>query len=230
MKSTHQSHLYTVSDQAIESTSHHKYLGVTISSDLTWKNHIASLKSKASSTLGVIRRSLGPCSQKVKLRVYETLVRPQLEYASAAWNPHTENDIKSLEAIQRQAVRFICREYGRYTSITPLLNQLNLDLLATRRLMTQCAMFFKIHHNKINLQFPSCVRPLPTTGKSSHQLRYDPIQAVRDTYKYSFFVRTIPVWNRLPQEAVEATSIAVFQTRTLPVVRDLQPTTTHPRL
>ena len=53
---------------------------------------------------------------------------------------------------------------------------------------------------------------------------------VRDTYKYSFFVRTIPAWNRLPQEAVEATSVAVFQTRALPVVRDLQPTTTHQRL
>ena len=51
---------------------------------------------------------------------------------------HVDNDIKSLEAIQRQAVRFICGEYGRRTSITPLLDQLDLDLLATRRLMTQC--------------------------------------------------------------------------------------------
>ena len=79
---------------------------------------------------------------------------PSWNKATAAWNPHTENDIKLLEAIQRQAVakvRFICGEYGRYTSITPLLNQLNLDLLATSHLMTQCAMFFK---HKINLQFP----------------------------------------------------------------------------
>ena len=39
-------HFYTVSDQAIERTSHNKYLGVTISSDLTWKKHIASITSK----------------------------------------------------------------------------------------------------------------------------------------------------------------------------------------
>ena len=204
---------------------------MTISSDdLTWKNHIASLKSKASSTLGVIRRSLGPCSKKVKLCAYEALVRPQLEYATAAWNPHTENDIKSLELIQRQAVRFICGEYGRYTSITPLLNQLNLDLLATRRMMTQCTMLFKIHYNKINLQFPPCVRLLPTTGKSSHQLTNSGMTQSKLSEIPVTFVRTIPAWNRLPQEAVEATSVAVFQTRALPVVRDLQPTTTHQRL
>ena len=127
-------HNYTVSNQLIERTYDHKYLGVTISSDLTWKKHIASIRSKASSTLGVIRRNLGPCSKNIKLQAYQALVRPQLEYATAAWNPHTANDIKSMEAIQRQAVRFICGEYGRRTSITPLLDQLDLDLLATRRL------------------------------------------------------------------------------------------------
>ena len=101
-------HDYTVSNQIIERTYNHKYLGVTISSDLTWKNHIASIKSKASSTLGVIRRNLGPCSKNIKLRAYRALVRPQLEYATAAWNPHTANDIKSLEGIQdRPFVLFV---------------------------------------------------------------------------------------------------------------------------
>ena len=124
-------HNYTVSNQLIEKTYDRKYLGVTISSDLTWKKHIASIRSKASSTLGVIRCDLGPRSKNNTLRAYQALVRPQLEYTTAAWNPHTANDIKSLEAIQRQAVRFICGEYGRSTSITPLLDQLDLDLLAT---------------------------------------------------------------------------------------------------
>ena len=107
-------HLYTVSDQAIESTSHHKYLDVTISSNLTWKKHIASITYKTSSTIDVIRRNLGPCSSNVKLRAHQALVRPQLEYGTAAWNPYAEGDIKLLEAIQRQAVRFICGEYGRW--------------------------------------------------------------------------------------------------------------------
>ena len=94
-------------------------------------------------------------------------------------------------------------------------------------LMTQCTMFFKVHHSLINLQFPPCIQLHPTSRRASHQLRYIPITAVTDTYKYSFYVRTVPVWNRLPQEAVEATSVNVFQATALPVVRQMQPTATH---
>ena len=214
----------------VERTTHHKYFGVTISSDLTWKKPIASITPKASSTLDVIRRNLGPFSRHIKLRAYQALVRPQLEYVTAAWNQYVEGDIKLLEAIQRQAVRFIYEEYGRYASITSLLSQLDLDLLATRRLVFQFTMSFKIHYQQINLQFPPCVQLHPTSGRKSHHLRYHPVPAARDSYKYSFYVRTIPVWNRLPQEAVESPSVAVFQAVALPVVRDLQPTTTHHRL
>ena len=101
-------------------------------------------------------------------------MRPQLEYAAAAWNPHDENDIRSLEAIQRQAVRFIYGEYGKFTSITALLSQLDLDLLATRRLSAPCSL--KSKNQFINLQFPPCVKLLTTSGKISHQLRYITIQ------------------------------------------------------
>ena len=137
-KTKPRNHIYTVADQTIEKTNHHKYLGVTISHNLMWTDHIAKVRSKACSTLGIIRRNLGPCGKEIKLRAYQALVRPQLEYAAAAWNPHTSANIQSLEAVQRQAVRFICGEYGRFTSVTPLREQLKLDKLETRRLMSQC--------------------------------------------------------------------------------------------
>ena len=55
---------YSVDKQVIPKVTSHKYLGVTISSDMTFKEHIANIRSKAVSTLGVIRRNLGPCSQR----------------------------------------------------------------------------------------------------------------------------------------------------------------------
>ncbi|XP_072030750.1 uncharacterized protein [Amphiura filiformis] len=177
-------------------------------------------------TLGIIRRNLGPCSKDVKLKAYQTLVRPQLEYAATAWSPYTARDVKPLEMVQRQAVRFICGEFHRKTSVTPLLDQLQLDQLATRRVMSQCTMFYKIHHGLVNISFPPNIRLHPTSGRL-HNLRYLPVLATRNTYKYSFFVRTIPTWNRLPAEAVAAPSVNVFQAIALPAVRVLQPTATH---
>ena len=79
---------YCVSGQVIEQTDRHKYLGVTISSDLTFKHHIANIRDKALATLHIICRNLGQCSKDVKLKAYQALVRPQLEYAAASWSPH----------------------------------------------------------------------------------------------------------------------------------------------
>ncbi|XP_072030819.1 uncharacterized protein [Amphiura filiformis] len=217
---------YCVSNQIIEKTESHKYLGVTISNDLSFKQHISNIRTKALNTLGIIRRNLGPCSKDVKLKAYQTLVRPQLEYAATAWSPYTARDVKPLEMVQRHAVRFICGEFHRKTSVTPLLDQLQLDQLATKRVMSQCTMFYKIHHGLVNISFPPNIRLHPTSGRS-HNLRYLPVLATRNTYKYSFFVRTIPTWNRLPAEAVAAPSVNVFQAIALPAVMVLQPTATH---
>ena len=56
----------------------------------------------------------------------------------------------------------------------------------------------------MKINFPSNIKMCPASERSGHHLRYDPVLASRNTYKYSFFIRTIPTWNRLPLEAVTA--------------------------
>ena len=84
--------------QIIMVASHH-YLGVTISSDLNWLRHVTKISNKASRTLGLLKRTLSPCSQDVKSIAYKMLVRPQLEYASEVWNPYTMKCTKKIEQI-----------------------------------------------------------------------------------------------------------------------------------
>ena len=71
----------------LKRVTNHDYLGVTISSDQNWPRHVIFLYNKASRTLGLLKRTLSPCSQNVKSIAYKMLVRPQLEYASEVWNP-----------------------------------------------------------------------------------------------------------------------------------------------
>ena len=80
---------YSILGEKLERVLHHDYLGVTISHDLRWENHLHKIRQKASRTLGVIRRTLSPCNIDVKSKAYQSLIRPQLEYASEVWNPHT---------------------------------------------------------------------------------------------------------------------------------------------
>ena len=85
LKRTPLAHQYTLLGEDIPCVQQADYLGVTISHDLKWKDHCTKVLKKANRTLGLLRRTLSPCSQKVKARAYQTLIRPQVEYASEVW-------------------------------------------------------------------------------------------------------------------------------------------------
>ncbi len=65
------------------------------------------------------------CNEHVKELSYISLVRPLLEYATAALDPYTSCNIKDIEMVQCRAARFIKRDYQRTTSVTSLLDSLH---------------------------------------------------------------------------------------------------------
>ena len=87
---------YMLHGHILETEDSAKYLGVSISDDLSWKTHIDNISSKASKTLGFLRRNLHNCTKDVRETTYSTLVRPTLEYASSAWDPHQVSDVNRL--------------------------------------------------------------------------------------------------------------------------------------
>ena len=84
-----------------------KYLGVTISEDLTWANHIPSTMNKANSTLGFLWRNPKHCPGDLNSTSYVSQVRSLLEYAATLWDPWHVGEIKAREMIQRRAACFM---------------------------------------------------------------------------------------------------------------------------
>ena len=84
-------------------------LGITISDDLDWGQHISEISSKATKTLGFLRRNLAFAPRHTKEVAYKTLVRPKLEYAATIWHPYHETQIGQVEKVQRTAARWTCR-------------------------------------------------------------------------------------------------------------------------
>ena len=107
---------YTLHNQVLQTTDSSKYLGVTLSDDLTWQKHVDITTSKANRTLGFIRRNLGDCSKQVKATAYTAMVRPTLEYSSPVWDPKPLPLRQKLEQVQRKAARFV---HSEYTDRTP---------------------------------------------------------------------------------------------------------------
>ena len=119
---------YSICGSVIQQSNSTKYLGVTITSNLSWSEHINNITNKANSMRAFLQRNLNQSHQSVKSTCYITYVRPILEYASTVWFPHQVGDINRLEMVQRRAVRFVCNNFNRTASVTAMLNHLNLNV------------------------------------------------------------------------------------------------------
>ena len=68
----------------VEWTSSSKYLGVTLDSRLTWKEHLQNIRKKTSSKLGGVYPLLRSRSMPLNLKVhlYKAIIRPVMTYAT----------------------------------------------------------------------------------------------------------------------------------------------------
>ena len=82
---------YILKGHTFESVDTAKYLGITISSNMTWNAHINNITSKAQKLLGFLRRNLQIKNEHTKSMAYKSLVKSNLEYCSTIWSPHTKN-------------------------------------------------------------------------------------------------------------------------------------------
>ena len=79
---------YSLTGQVLEEVMDAKYLGVTLSNDLEWSKHIATLTNKANSKLSFLRPNLKGCSNKLKQTAYFSLIRSFMEYGATVWDPY----------------------------------------------------------------------------------------------------------------------------------------------
>ena len=214
---------YHLQNNVVPRVLEYKYLGVTLTPDLRWNTHCQNIRQKASKTLGLIRRTLSPCSKKVKSTAYTALVRPQLEYASEAWNPYTLTAINRLEQVQRAAARFVACDYRWSTSSSHLVSAHGWDTLHHRRLLDQCSLFYKIHYGVVNIPMPPTLTPATYHARNDHDLKFAIPRSSIDAFKYSFFPRTVWMWNHLPGNVVHANGFPTFKEAALPFIRTLQP-------
>jgi hypothetical protein len=108
-------HCYTLKGHILEDVKEAKYLGLTLSSILTWNIHIGNITSKANKLLGFIRRNLKIRNESTKENAYKAIVRSNIEYCSTVWAPHTKKNKDEIENVQRRASSSFChRKISQY--------------------------------------------------------------------------------------------------------------------
>ena len=113
--------------------------------------------------------------------------------------------------MQRRAARFVTNRYHNTSSVSNMLTNLNWPSLQIRRTRSRLIMFYKIINNVVAIQPPpEIIQTVNTiTRQGIHTYRH--ISTSKDSYKYSFFPRTVIQWNLLPVEIHSAASVDTFK-------------------
>ena len=202
--------VYTLHGQILEVVTSAKYLGVDISSGLSWNSHIDQITGNANRTLGYIRRNIKSKNQKVRETGYNTLVRPQLEYVAPIWDPYTKEKTLQLEKIQR-AARWTTSNYDYSSSVTSMLDQLSWRTLEQRRADARLCLFYKMVYGIVAVPLPDYVQPTHRVSRYCHSMTFRQIHTNRNYYKYSFFPLAIVQWNALPEPVVSLQDLEAFK-------------------
>jgi len=209
-------HEYKLHGTSLPQANEVKYLGVTVTKDLRWNKHIAQVRSKASGKLAFLQRNIRISSPHLKEQLYKSLVRPTLEYASNAWDPHEQKLVYQLESVQRRAARWVLNRFHNTSSVTAMMNDLAWKSLEQRRTCSRLCTMYKIHHGLVAIS-PGILHLTNTADtrqtRSSHQNQYTLFQPRTNYYKYSFFPLTVAQWNLLNVYIQCSKSVNIFKTQ-----------------
>ena len=192
---------YSLHDQPLQSADSVKYLGLTLTSDLKFNFYINNVTAKANSVLGLLRRNLTQAQQ--------SLVRPHLEYASTVWSPHTSDNIKKVDMVQRRAAS----RWHNTSSVSEMVSHLGWESLAVRRSDMRLHTVYRIVHTTMGDPWQRWLTLSTRQTRGFHPWRYIPLSQSNDPYKFSFVPCTIPVWNSLPLHVVFSPTLDSFRLR-----------------
>lgn len=191
---------YKLESSPLQQVASVKYLGVTLTNNLSWNSHIDNICSLAFRKLCYIRHKLRNAPANVKLLGYNTLIRPKLEYACIIWDPYTKSNIRKLENVQRKAIRFIYSKYLPTDSPSDLMHANGIEELQVRRRNFRLDFLSLLLNNKLRLDPSAYLSPMPTRNtRHYHKALLKPYFARTNSFKFSFFPRTISDWNSLTE-------------------------------
>ncbi|CAF3620810.1 unnamed protein product [Rotaria socialis] len=203
-------HNYELLGAVLVTTKVEKDLGVYVSDDFKVSTQCKEAVNKANRILSYIKRHFRNRTKEIILPLYNSLVRPHLEYAVQFWCPYLRKDIELLEAVQARATKLVSSI--RHKSYIRRCDELNLYTLEFRRLRGQLIQVYKIlnHLDKIDYSEMFTL--------SNNATRNNGFKLVAKRFNTHvcgnfFSFKIINQWNKLPMDIVMSPTIETFKRR-----------------
>ena len=200
---------YVMNKQRLKVVREEKDLGVIITDDLKVSTQCGAAYGKASRMLGLINRTIRSRDPEVMVKLYKSIVRPHLEYCTAAWSPHYEKDKAMLERIQHRFTRMI--PGVRSLEYHERLRELGLMTLEERRHRSDLVEMFKISRNLSAIPFDVFFESNASGKTRGHNFKVKKARFELDLRKFFFSQRVVDRWNKLDERTMNSGTVDTFK-------------------
>lgn len=217
---------YRLGDCLLDYAENEKDLGVTINKKLNFGDHCELILSKANQQFGLLVRTCHFVKDTLRRRVlYLALVRSQFEHCSQIWRPHSKTLLDRFENFQKKCIKWILSEcelsYSCSDTYTHKCRQVNILPLKLRFVQNDLVFFYKILYGLVPIKLPEYLQWFrgSTRLRNSHLDHLSltssilPSMGKQKLLDKSFFYRTHCLWNSLPLEIREQTSLSGFKAK-----------------
>lgn len=187
----------------------HSDLGLIVTDNLNWSDHILHCVNKTKKSIFLIKRAFGRCDPSTCATLYKMYVRPILEFAGPVWCPVLCRDSSLLEKVQRSVTRL---PYGiARPSYEERLSLMHLSTFADRRTRGDLLIVFRALRGLFGVDIKHLFSINSDDRLRGHafKLRKENFRTVQR--QHFLPNRVFAVWNALPASIVDSVSVNAFK-------------------
>jgi hypothetical protein len=195
----------------IERVEHVRILGLIVDELLSFKCHTDEIKRKITPFIYALRRARKFITEKTAISLYYAHVQSHLIYMSTIWSSISQGLMKSLEVLQRKALRVVLGK--SWFAGKDVLYNIKLLPVSVICDVNCCLQVFKISSNliknNINISLASDLHNHGTRNRNDFSI----MQCRTIQGAQNFYVRAFKSYNNLPQQIKRFHSLSLIKSR-----------------
>lgn len=201
----------TINNIKIKRIDHEKYLGLILDSSLTWKPHIDYIKNKLASLTGVIRGNARCFPPKVRYYIYNSLVKPHIDYLIEVWGLAAKTNVNIIQRAQNKLIKVLFH-YDYLTPTDTLYKKTKLLNVNQTYIYSTCILIRKILTKHIHTQiiFTKKAQVQKKLLRNANNLVLR-TPRTKSYGKKNLMYEGAQLYNKLPKEIKNSQSIKTFK-------------------
>ena len=184
-----------------------KFLGHILDEHLSWTDHIRYIQNKISSSNYLLATSKNFLPTTTRMILYNSLIRPHLEYGILAWGGVRASKLKPLIINQKKAIRNVAGKSAN-THTSPLFFEYETLAFLDLFKFNSCMFMYKYSNNLLRRSFNGMFTPCnPPNRTNSYKIIKSRLSFI-DQFPSAYLPKN---WNALPCSLKNSDTIGIFK-------------------